>query len=363
MTNTETKHSVQMAAIGREVSPIPTPAEALNTSKDFMMWGEDNAFPEYLFNLYKTTTDLKTCVDGLSDFVAGNKVTMNVAQGYINADKLNRRDNAFETIQALARDAALYGGFAFQVLCNGLGKVTEIYHVDFRYLRSNKDNDTFYYSEDWAKRFSRSRAVEYPTFMAKSPVISSIVYVKLDDMATYPMPICMTALKACEIERRIDDFHLNGLENGFSASYIVNFNNGVPTDEEKSEIEAMFNRKFAGSANAGRIVFSWNEGKEHAATISKMDLQDFGERYNSLAKWSRQNIYAAFRANPNLFGISTENLGFSSEEYESAFKLFNRTRVRPIQRRIVESIEKVLGAGAITIQPFSLSDEEETNVQ
>ena len=80
---------------------------------------------------------------------------------------------------------------------------------------------------------------------------------------------------------------------------------------------------------------------------------------------SRQKIFTAFRANPNLFGIPTESLGFSQEEYESAFRLFNRTMIRPAQKLIADAYEKIYGrAGVLTIIPFSMEEsatEKEVN--
>ena len=84
--------------------------------------------------------------------------------------------------------------------------------------------------------------------------------------------------------------------------------------------------------------------------------EDFGEKYNSLEKRARQQIFTAFRANPNLFGIPTDNLGFSSEEYEASFKLFNRTMVQPIQKDIAEALEKIFGTEVVTFVPFNMDE-------
>jgi len=73
-----------------------------------------------------------------------------------------------------------------------------------------------------------------------------------------------------------------------------------------------------------------------------------------LQKYSRQQLFTSFRANPNLFGIPTENLGFSSEEYESAFTLYNKTQIQPIQKTIISSFERIYGEGVIEIKPFTL---------
>ena len=144
----------------------------------------------------------------------------------------------------------------------------------------------------------------------------------------------------------------------------INFNNGVPSDEMKEEIERGVNEKFAGHTNAGRIAIAWNENKDSAVTITEPRVLDFGEKYKALASHVRQQIFTAFRANPNLFGIPTESLGFSQEEYESAFRLYNRTMVRPVQRQIVETYEYIYGKpGVLTIKPFSIEETtQETNV-
>ena len=111
-------------------------------------------------------------------------------------------------------------------------------------------------------------------------------------------------------------------------------------------------------------MFSWNPDKTNATTITEPKIDNFGDRYDALSKHCRQQIFTAFRANPNLFGIPTENLGFSQEEYESAFKLYNRTCVKPVQRIICDAYDKIYGIpGVLTIVPFTLDGENgETKV-
>ena len=105
-------------------------------------------------------------------------------------------------------------------------------------------------------------------------------------------------------------------------------------------------------------MFSWNVDRDHMATLQEMKSSDFADKYDALAKRSRQQLFTAYRANPNLFGIPTENLGFSSEEYESAFKLFNRTVIQPAQQRVIEALTGVYDAN-IVITPFTLDGEGE----
>lgn len=340
---------------------IVAPTESKTSGKEYILWGDKNGYPEYLAELFDNCTTLHSVICGATDYIAGNdaRLSVNLQDGYVNRKGMT----AHELVRALGRNAMMYGGFAIQVIRNKAGQVCELYPINMRFLRSDKENEVFWYSEKWKGTNGSVKTVKYPKFMKDSKEESSILYFKGDVDGTYPQPIWCAAVKNCEVERSIDEFHLNNICNGFMGSYIVNFNNGEPTDEIKKEIEKKFNEKFAGKSNAGRIMFSWNDSKDAATTLQKMEVSDYGDKYETLAKHCERSIYKAFRANPNLFGLATESNGFNSEEYESSFKLFNRTVVRPVQQSVIYALDKVLGVdGSLTITPFTLTDNAQ-NVQ
>ena len=375
-TNNE-KVKVTFAALDPYIERnIILPTETIVRGKDMVQWGDKNIYPEYLLELSKNAPTLRSIINGTTDFILGNAQTIlplaTFAPGVMN----KRGDTIRDQVEDLARDWETFGGMALQVIRDATGKVAEIYHVPLRFLRSNKENSVFYYSEEWAK--FRQKALVYSAFIpglegkwagldenARKAHASSILFVKNDRTQVYPFPVYGAAVKACETERCIADFHLNGICNGFTASALVNFNNGVPTDEIMEEIEKNFTEKFSGHGNSGRIMFSWNDDRTHATTFDIPKTEDFGEKYQALEKSTRQQIFTAFRANPNLFGIPTENLGFSQEEYESAFRLYNRTCVKPVQQIICDAYDRIYGAtGVLTITPFSLDDTgAESNVK
>lgn len=357
--------NVCMAAIDKVVERnIPSYEESEARGKGYITYGTDNQYPEYLWGLFNDVTSLKTIILGTSDFVAGDDAACNV-QGF---DKeINKKgDTLFELIGWLAKDYLIYGGYALQVIRNKAGNIGELYYIDFRYLRCSKKRDLFWYSEEYSKKYARSnKTVTYPKFVPEAKdVATSIVYVTNEKSRTYPIPRYSGALKSCELERGIDEFHLSSLDNGFYGSYLFNFNNGIPSDEMKAEIEENITEKFAGSSNAGRILLNFSNGKDNAATVQKLDIQDFGEKYDAAYKRSREQIYASFQAVPAIFGIMTESTGFNEQEFNEAFKLYNRTVVKPIQRKITDTLDKVFGVkGSITIQPFTLENNTEKTVE
>ena len=117
--------------------------------------------------------------------------------------------------------------------------------------------------------------------------------------------------------------------------------------------------KFTGYQNAGRILLSFNDSAENKTTVERLNGDDFDEKYSVLAERSREQIFTAFRATPNLFGFPNQTTGFNEQEYASSFKLYNRTVVRPIQNIIVDAFDKIYSqTGSIVITPFSLEEYE-----
>lgn len=357
---------ISMAAINRYVeSNIVRPVEVKGGGRQFVYWGLNNNYPAYLLDLRNSVPTLGAVLAGCVDYTVGNGVSLDAGLVDEGTDAVNRYgENAEDLVTKLADDLFMYGGFAMQVIRNNAGDVAELHHVDLRHLRMNEDRSVFYYSEDFGQRYTRpGRMLTYPKYLRDSDAGASVYFFSRDFRQVYPSPCYGAAVKACEMERCTDDYHLNSVLNGFASSVIVNFNNGIPEDEIKEEIEKMFNEKFSGPENAGRVLFSWNRDKESATTLETLDVPDFGEKYQSLEKHSRQEIFTSFRANPNLFGIPTEGSGFSSEEYESAFKLFNRTMIRPAQNDIIRSFAHILGRACLRIEPFSLEDARDRTVE
>ena len=333
------------------------------SGKDFIAWGSDNRYLNYLFSLYEDCATLQSIINGTSDFICGNSITCNLP---IFEKTVNKNgDTINDIIQRISTDYLIFGGFALQVIRNAVGNITELYWVDFTKIRSDRKNEVFFFSEDWCKSYGRVKYIIYPKFNPDDSNPSSIFYYKGNKTrGTYPTPLYNAAITSCELEKKINQFHLSEINNNFLTSKIINFNSGVPDDDLKNEIERNLNEKFSGSENAGRILISFNNNKDSETTVADIPQDEFGERYDSLAKRSTSQIFTAFRATPNLFGLPTETTGFNQQEFSEAFKLYNRTAVKPIQKVIVDTFDKIFGVdGSITIEPFNLEYDSEQEVE
>lgn len=372
--NSEKRH-VSFAAIDQYVETnIVLPTEKV-TNRDFVEWGKGNNYPGYLLDLYNNVTTLRSIINGNIDFVTGDDVTIlplgdRFAEGIMNT----RGDLITDIVRDLAKDYNLYGGFALQIIRDHNGDVAEIYYIDMRFIRSNKENDVFYYNEHWEKG-GRKDVIIYPKFLRnldwasltdeeRDRHASSILFVKNVHTQVYPAPMYAASVLSCEIEKAISQYHWNSLNNNFCPDIIINFNNGDPGDEIKEEIVSDLEEKFSGYQNGKRFMVSFNKDRLSAVTIDAIKTDDFSERYKALEESCRRQIFAAFRAQPLLFGLNMDvSTGFSTDEFEQTFKLYNRTQVRPVQRLIADAFDRIYGSkGVLTIKPFSLESDTEQEV-
>jgi len=349
-TQESAQQQLSFAAIDIKVEQlVVAPTESRTGAGSWVRWGDGNQYPHFIGRMAKECNTLRACILGLADYVCGDDIVSTVP-------------GAADIIRATAISAGTFGGWAWHVVRAKDGTLIPVEVLRVPFLRTDEDCQQFWYDEKWHKG-SYGKHTVYGKWINQPGQQEGIVWVKLWGDDAYPEPCWSAAVKSALTEIGTDDYHLGNIERGFMASYILNINNGiVPTDDEKKAIEREIARKLFGAHNAGRVMLSFNRNKDFMTTTQKLDSADFSDKYMQLDKHSARQIFTAFRANPNLFGVATESNGFNSEEYEQAFKLFNRTMVLPIQRRIIDVWEKLYGPGTLTIKPFTLEGTTSANI-
>lgn len=345
---------MKFSIVSNDVRLVPDVIEKRVSGKDYVFYGEDNKFPQYIWNLYLRSAILQGIVNGTCDFVSGNGVISNLPLQTIN----NEGDELEDLIRKIAVDYNIFGGFCFQVIKDYNGSIKELYWLDMQNVRLNEEGDKAYYCEKWNQY--GSKAIEYEVWDPKRNQSNFVVYYKGHiSRGLYPIPRFVGALAAIETSTEIGKFHLNNILNNLSSSAIINFNNGEPTEEEKKRIEEKLNDKFGGASNAGKTMVVFNNNKESAVTVERLSEDNFDKKFETLAKSTREEIFIAHRATPALFGLNPENNGFSKAEFLEAFELYEKTVVRPIQNDIKRVFDKLFNMeNAIMFNRFTLEDSE-----
>lgn len=349
MSNTQAKKTQPSKVCFAALNPyldtaLPEPVQKEVSGKSYIPYGSDNLYPLYLLGLYEGCSTLKAIIDGNVDYVLGDEFSLDGPLG---------KDYAAEVLREVIRDWYIYGYGFIQVLRNPLGEVVDLVHLPAEFVRTDKDHQAFWYCEKW-RGYGNTKAVVYPAFMREGDAAGS-VYMVGSGRGVYPAPIWSAAVKDVEIEKKIEDFHLNELRNNFLSSLLINFNNGTPDDKVKAEIEKAINEKFSGAENAGRIMISFNENVQNRATVDRLSSDSFDTRYQALASRTREQIFIAFKAQPLLFGLTSEsNTGFSTTEFGDLFRLYNKTMISPRQDMLRRAMAAIFGREVLTITPFTI---------
>ena len=322
---------------------------------DVVSYGSNNNFPIYLWEMYTQSPTHQSIVDGKVDYICGGGIEFDLVT--INS----KGETMGGLLHKVAMDKIIFGGFAIQVVFNKLQEITDLFWVDFSKLRTNKQGDKVYFRNDWS---SHTEMIEYDVLdLRKANKTSQILYYRgLNCRSTYPLPSYFAALNAIETEGEIQTFHLSSIRNNFAASAIIQFNNGVPTDEERKQIEEQINSKFSGANNAAKLLIMYNESAENKTIIDRLETDNFDERFGRLGKDTQRNIFIAHRVtSPSLFGVVPENTGFTRQEYEESFGVFNKTVIQPQQREITEQIKRIFPDKEFRIKPFMSENETITD--
>lgn len=342
-------------------------------NKDWVQYGDDNNYYQYLIDLYHSSPTNNACIKGTVDQIFGKGLEVTRASrdlpGYIEFKKLFSADD----IRAVAMDLKMLGQASFQLVkSKDRKKYVQAKHFPQQTLRPAKCNEKgeiekYYYCPDWANIKRNHTPIEFRAFGYDQNANECILTIKPYSTGSfYFAPVdYQGGTQYANLEAEISNFHINNIMNGLAPSMLINFNNGQPPAEVKDTVEAQIKQKFGGSSNAGRFIISWNDGKESSADITPVQLSDAHNQYQFLSQESMQKIMVAHRiVSPLLLGIK-DNTGFGSnaDELKSASILFDNVVVRPFQRLIIDAVTKVLNFNGFnlnlyfkTLQPLEFTD-------
>jgi hypothetical protein len=159
----------------------------------------------------------------------------------------------------------------------------------------------------------------------------------------YPLPDYVGANAVIDLDKEVDNFHINNLKNGLAPSLqITTFTNA--TDDERQAIEAMLRQQYQGTNNAGGLMYIDVDAPENAPQITPIPQNGADGYYTTVNDMVTQKILTAHRiTSPALLGIKQNTgLGNNAEEIETAWRLFLNTVILPYQQSILTVLEKLL---------------------
>jgi hypothetical protein len=356
-----------------ELASYTTPAIVEQKNKEWVEYGEDNNYYQYLIDLYYGSPTNNAAIKGISDLIYGEGLEVVKADrhlaGYLDLKKVFHED----CLRNCAMDLKMLGQYAIHLVkSKDRKKYVAAYHWPIQTLRPEKCNEDgeiegFYFAADWSKLKRGQKPKRFDAFGFDNSASECILVCKPYSTGNYYFaPVdYQGGTQYANLEIEIANYHINNIMNGLAPSMLINFNNGQPPAEVKDMIEAQIQSKFSGSSNAGKFILSFNDNAETKADITPVQLSDAHNQYQFLSTEAGQKIMMAHRiTSPMLLGIK-DNSGFgnNAEELKTASILFDNTVIRPFQRLLLNGVQKVMNYNGYnldvyfkTLQPLEFTD-------
>lgn len=337
--------------------------------EDWVGWGDKNDYFDNVIERYLGSPTSARCIKGISDMIYGRGVE--AVDRKINRDayiEMKRLIDGHE-IRKVVGDLKLLGQGAIKVVYNAKRtKIVAIKHFPMETLRAEKTQDgkirAYYYHPKWCEYKKSDNPKRIPTFGngTKSDLVEIYIVKPYTSGFYYYAPTDYhSALQYAKLEEEVSNYHLSNIENGLQPSLLVNFNNGIPSEETQEMLERKIADKFSGSSNAGRFILAFNDDRDTAATLDAVHLPDAHAQYQFLADEAREKIMLGHGiVSPILLGIK-DNTGFgnNAEELRTASIIFDNIVIRPFQQMIIGALDNILAFNNIylslyfvTLQPI-----------
>ena len=316
----------------------------------FGVHGHDDFFD--VVNLaYNQSTTNAACIEGIADLIFGKGVYSKRPEFDTTLQKILPQ----EDVKRAAFDLKLFGNAAFQVYWNDEHtRIIKFYHIPVQTLRAEKIYDNpkiqnYYYCVDWNDQRKVRDKKLIPAFETSNEKME-ILYIKnyTPNLYYYSLPDWISALQYSIVEAELSNLHTNNILNGFLPMVMLNMNSGIPAPEERQTIEDLLYAKFTGTNNAGKFMLSFNDDPLTKPTIDIIQIDNLHEKFSYVAEYAQDRILVAHRVtSPLLFGIRTQNNGFSSqsEEMKTAFSILQTMTIAPFQNVILNTLDYALSCG------------------
>lgn len=328
--------------------------EELDSTEGWVLYGEDNLFPQYLVSLFNGSSTHNALCVSISQLVMGEGF-----KAPESAEQLLAKWNAREEVARAVLDFKIQGGFAFEVQWSGdRSTISRVRHVPFECVRSGEyDVDEriryYYYSTDWENYRNPEHAVQrirsyHPDDRDEHPTQLLYVHPFSPGSMYYPKPDYIGSINYIELDRAISEYHINNIRNGLAPSFSIHFKNGVPAAEERERIRRDIELQLAGSRNAGKFIVTYSDEPDRKPDFEPFPVSDVDKQYEFLSTETTDKIMIGHRVvSPAMFGVKTEGQLGSTEELKVSSQLFDRQVVRPMQDAVLRALNRLLAdAGA-----------------
>ena len=357
------------------LSAYTSPKIQENKKAGYIEYGDDNNYFQFLIDRFLYSTTNGAIITGISNMIYGKG---------LDALDASRKPNEYAQMKTLFKPDMLRKvclerklmGMASMQIVKQKNKIVKVEHFPIHTLRAEKCNDkgeieAYFYAPDWSKVKPSEVLKRIPAFgFGNGNEIEIMVIKPYLPIFHYYTPVDYNgALDYALLEEEISVYQINDVKNGFSGTKVINFNNGIPTEEMRDQIKADVKNKLTGS-RGDKVIIAFNANAESKTTVDDIPLNDAPAHYEYLSNECFNKLIVGHRVtSPMLLGIRNGDggLGNNADEIKTATLLFDNIVIKPYQYEIIEALDEILFCNDIslklyfkTIQPLEFTELDNT---
>jgi hypothetical protein len=314
-------------------------------AKPYIPLGLSDDWAEKLLKFRKESPKHNAIINGKVKYIFGGGIEMEqpnpVGEVWISSCN-SRGESLSDVLRKSIDDTETFGGFYWHVITDRIGRITDVFHMEWPKMRRAADLQKFFFKYDW--KDGREKPKEFPAFNPRSNEAQSAIYY-FDEYRPgcpyYPEPGYMGALNWIGADCEMGKHTYTNSKAGFSASKMLSFFNGEPDERAKRKLEERLHDKYTG-ADGKKIFISFNNDPAKKPEILDLGASDLTkEDFSAVNNLICDNIYAGHEiTSPILFGVKEAGQLGGTTELRNAFEIFNNTYVANKRAQFEEVLNK-----------------------
>ena len=121
-------------------------------NKEYIYFGEDNNYPDYLIELYLRCAKHNAIINGKTNYIYGGGLVTDDKTSTVNQKAITQKfiSKLKPFINDMIKDFELFNSIAIEIIYDKLGnEIADFAYMPISKIRTNADESVYFYSNDW----------------------------------------------------------------------------------------------------------------------------------------------------------------------------------------------------------------------
>ncbi len=333
-------------------------------------YGYDNLYPQRMEELFLQSPLTKQVIQVMAEFTMG--------LGWEgNGDKeVNRFGQTFnDMLRLCSEDISVFNGFALYLDFNGTGKIVEIQHVPFSYVRlgikeaSSGLTSFCYVSNNWEEQSNKHRTYNglspqrFDLFNPKKAREEAMkggqgqVFYWTPRTNDYPLCSFDAARDAVQTDAEIQTFALANIQNGFLGTTVFKYPGNFDSEDDRREVVKKL-QQFKGSKGANSVLVAEIAEDFTGNVIEQIPANNNDKLFEQTGTKTVNTILQTFGVPGPLLAVNPQGSVFTQEQIRDSYIFMNlRTEnKRKVMERAFKPVADLFGVrlNGIEVKPWEI---------